>query len=123
MRPLKEYIGIPYEVKNCWDLVRDYYKGQFSIDLLQYYEGKTPDRDETGVLIKTNMGDFDRVSSPEVGDLVLIKLYGFENHIAIYAERGVILHTTKGIGSHLDSLSRYEHLVSGYFRHRKNPCD
>lgn len=111
-------IGIPYEEKNCFDLTREFYRLVLGIELKHYFDGKDPGRDQTKALIYTNIGDFIKVEVPEFGDIVLIKLYGVESHIAVYVGGDKILHTLKGAGSLLDRLGRWDKNIVGFYRVR-----
>lgn len=109
-------IGTPYKDKDCWHIAKDFYKIEFGIDLKQYYEETPDNRDLQANMIYSNKGEFDKVDSPTYGDIILIKMYGVECHIAIYLDRGKILHTSKKTGCIIDSLSKWEKMVSGYYR-------
>jgi cell wall-associated NlpC family hydrolase len=115
-RNLSHYIGRNYEQVNCWDLVREFYLKEFGIELRQYY-GKDLTSTEQQSLILSNRGSFTKVADPQFGDLMLLKLYGIECHIGIFIGEGKFLHSIKTTGSVLDSLDRYKHLISGYYRH------
>jgi cell wall-associated NlpC family hydrolase len=116
---LARYIGRPYEKVNCWDLVREFYLGEFRIELSRYHNGLTPDKYVSASLIQSNKGDFVRVDGPaEYGDLMLIKLEGIECHIGIYIGNGRFLHTLQMAGSCLDRFDKYRTRTVGFFRHR-----
>lgn len=122
---LKKYIGRDYEKYNCLDLVKEFYLDFFGLTIKEYYEGGTPDRREVESLINTNRGDFERVDDSgerKFGDLIVIKLYGIECHIGVYIENGMFLHSGRTVGSHIDRVSKYEHLVAGFYRHREIPA-
>ena len=118
MKNIAKYVGRPYEESNCLDLVKEFYKEWFNLEIKSYYEGATPDRYEAAALIKTNKGDFQKVDKPQFGDLVLIKLFGLECHIGIVIGGGKFLHSARNIGSNIDRLERYSQLIVGYYRHR-----
>lgn len=115
---LRKYIGRDYEKYNCFDLVKEFYLEFFGLELKNYYEGKVPDRREVSNLIVSNKGDFKKIEGRlQFGDLVLIRMFGMDCHIGVYISPETFLHSTKGIGSCLEHLSRYKHLISGYYRH------
>ncbi len=124
LQPLKKYIGRDYETYNCLDLVKEFYKDLFGLDVKNYYEGPVPNRREVQSLIVTNRGDFIEIPRAErkFGDLVLIKLYGIECHIGVVVDASRFLHSAKHIGSNIDRLERYSKLISGYYRHREVPA-
>lgn len=115
---LRKYIGRSYDKYNCFDLVKEFYKDHFSLDLKNYWEGKAPDRTEVESLIVTNKGDFIKVEKPEFGDLIVIKFHGLECHIGVYVGNNRFLHSARGIGSLMDRIERYSKMIAGYYRHR-----
>lgn len=118
---LRKYIGRNYEDYNCFDLVKEFYKDNFGLDLKHFWEGDTvPGRKEVESLIVTNKGDFIRVTAPKFGDIVIIRLYGVECHMGVVIEGGKFLHAARNIGSLLDRLERYSLMIAGYYRHRVN---
>lgn len=116
----RKYIGRDYASYNCFDLVKEFYKDHFDLDLKNYWEGgPVPSRDEVESLIVTNKGSFIPVSTPQFGDIVVVKLHGLECHMGVYTEGGKFLHSARNIGSLLDRVERYQHLIAGYYRHRE----
>ncbi len=119
-KDIKKYIGKPYDQYNCLDLVKEFYKDFFHLSVKNYYEGSTPDRKEVSSLINTNRGDFEQITGKKkFGDLVVIKLYGIECHLGVVLDENTFLHSSRGIGSHIERISRYKNLISGFYRHRE----
>ncbi len=116
---LSKYVGRGYEDYNCFDLVKEFYKDQFGLELKNYYEGDTPDRKETTSLIVSNKGDFVAVDTPQFGDIIVIRLYGLECHLGVCVDRSHFLHSARHIGSLLDRTERYSKMIAGYFRHQE----
>lgn len=113
----KKYIGREYNDYNCFDLVKEFYKDNFSIEIKNYFEGgPVPDRAAVSSLIISNKGDFVEVQNPVFGDIVVIKLYGIECHIGVVVDKGMFLHSTRGVGSNMERLERYKKLIAGYYR-------
>lgn len=118
---LRKYIGRSYETYNCFELVKEFYKDQFGLDLKHFWEGgAVPGRKEVESLIVTNKGEFVPVKDPKFGDIVVIRLYGIECHMGVVIEGGKFLHSARGIGSLLDRLERYSKMIAGYYRHQVN---
>ncbi len=115
---LRKYIGRDYASYNCFDLVREFYKDQFDLDLRHYWEGETPERREAESLIHSNKGDFIQVAFPKFGDIVIIRLYGVECHIGVVVDESKFLHSARGIGSLIDRRERYSKMIAGYYRER-----
>jgi len=120
MDKYKHLIGTPYDKKDCWGIVVEFYRLVYGIELKHYYDEVPQSRDIANNLIYHNKGDFKKVSEPMFGDIVLIKLFGIESHIAVYLGDGLILHTSKNTGCVIDRLSKWEKVVTGYFRVEDN---
>lgn len=117
---LRKYLGRSYETYNCLDLVKEFYKDFFNLEVKNYYEGSVPDRRQVESLIITNRGDFQKVEGPpKFGDLVVIKLYGIECHLGVVIKGTKFIHSAKNIGSNIDRLERYHKIIAGYYRHRE----
>ena len=113
----KTLIGIPYSQKDCWGIVVEFYKTAFEIELKNYYTEIPTTRDMARNLIYSNMGDFEEVKdAPQYGDILLIKMFGVESHIAVYIGNDTMLHTTAHSGCCIDRVLRWKHLVVGYYR-------
>lgn len=119
MKPLSEYIGHSYEKYNCLKLVQEFYKDQFGLEVRNYFEGEVPSREDVVNLIITNKGEFLKVENPSFGDIVIIKLYGVECHIGVVVDAKYFIHSAKRIGSCMERLSRYRHMIAGYYRHQE----
>lgn len=109
-------IGVPYSKMDCWRIAVEFYKIVFNHDLKNYYDEIPQNRDIAKNVIYSSMGDFTKVETPKFGDLILIRLYGIESHIAVYIDKDKILHTTDHSGCCIDRLARWEKLIVGYYR-------
>jgi len=118
---LTPMIGIPYEELNCWGVARQFYASYLGIELKHYTEIHDPDAETTRQLISTNVGDFICIDDCELkfGDLILIRMFGVESHIAVYIGDGKMLHTQKKTGSVIDRIERYENRITGFYRVKK----
>jgi cell wall-associated NlpC family hydrolase len=109
-------IGTPYSEKDCWGIVCDFYRIVFNVDLKQYYETVPESRDIAKSIVYDSMKDFVEVKERKFGDLLLIKLFGVESHIAVYLGEGMMLHTSKHSGCLIERTSRWEKLIVGVYR-------
>lgn len=109
-------IGVPYSEKDCWGIVCDFYRIVFNVDLKQYYETVPESRDIAKSIVYDSMEDFVEVKERKFGDLLLIKLFGVESHIAVYLGEGMMLHTSKHSGCLIERTSRWEKLIVGVYR-------
>lgn len=109
-------IGIPYEVLDCWGIVREFYSLVYGASLQSYYTEIPKDREIAKSLILSSMKDFECVLDRKFGDVVLIKLYGVESHIAVYLGEEKILHTNFNTGCVIENIGRWEKLIVGFYR-------
>lgn len=114
-------IGIPYSDKDCWAIVVAFYRQVFKIELQPYYSEVPTDRKVTEKLVYSARKDFDQVYDRKFGDIVLMKMLGFESHIAVYLGDGKILHTQEKTGCVIDSIAKWEKIVIGFYRPKSGP--
>lgn len=112
-------VGTPYEKLDCFGVARKFYSWVMGVELKHYYDGEAKERDEAKSLIYSNMGDFEQVTEPKLGDLILMKMYGVESHIGVYIGSGAMLHTQKTTGCVVAPISRYSKVIVGYYRVKK----
>jgi cell wall-associated NlpC family hydrolase len=111
-------LGTPYRDKDCWGIVVEFYKIVFNYDLKSYYDEIPTNRDIAKSLIYSSMGDFVSVDEKDIlfGDILLIKLYGVESHIAVYLGEEKMLHSTLHSGCVIERTPKWKHLIVGYYR-------
>lgn len=109
-------VGLPYERVNCWDLVVLFYRQIFKYELAPYYEDGKTDPNTVQGLVNIARTDFERVTEPQFGDIILMKMMGVESHIGVYISSEKFLHTQTKTGSCLDSLAKWQKIVVGYYR-------
>ena len=119
-RAYSKLIGTPYSTLDCWGVVLEFYRLVFNVELKPYYEQIPETRDIAKRIVYDSMKDFIEVSEREFGDILLIKLFGVESHIAVYLGNGTMLHTSKHSGCLIDKISRWEKLIVGTYRMRQN---
>lgn len=121
---LFKYIGRPYKQYNCFDLVKEFYKDQFDLDLKNYFDGpEVPGRHEVQSLIVSNKGDFIQIGVPEFGDIVIMFIRGIPCHMGVCIGGGKFLHAHEKADSCIDSLKRWSNMVEGFYRHRERASD
>lgn len=111
-------IGIPYSEKDCWGIATEFYREVFGVELKKYYDAIPTKREDAKELIASSVGEYRQVKDSEksFGDLILIKLFDIDCHIAIYIGEGKILHTVAKSGCVIDRLDKWKHLIVGYYR-------
>lgn len=116
-------IGVDYKEKDCWGIVKTFYLEIFGIELdfVTYNRDFDLDSDEwaatTETLITANKGKFTQVFKPQMGDIVLIRLYGIPAHLGIYLDEQTMLHTSEKTGCIIDRLSKWEKRIEGFYRY------
>ena len=111
------FIGVPYEEKDCWQLVLLFYRLVFDINLVQYAYEDPFDKEEIASLIITHRDKFIPVSSPKFGDIIVLRVFGFPSHLGIYLNESQVLHTTDKTGSIVDQMSRWKTRLEGFYRY------
>jgi cell wall-associated NlpC family hydrolase len=111
-------VGTPYEKLDCWGVVVKFYDIFFGLSLAPYYSDIPDSAEKAEGLVRHAMKDFIRVGTPDmrIGDIILIKLLGYESHIAVYLGKNKILHTNHKTGCVVDSFTRWEKMVVGVYR-------
>ena len=111
-------IGTPYKIRDCYQIVVDFYRIVFNLELRNYYDEAPQNKDIAKNLIYSSMKDFKEVYTREFGDIVLIKVMGVESHIAVILDSTTLLHTTKATGCVVDRVSKWEKRIVGTYRVR-----
>lgn len=112
-------IGIPYGDANCFDIVRMFYREELGIDIkdLNRENLSADDRAAVESLIVASKGDFEKVDSPEYGDIIVIKVMGLESHVAVYIGNDRMLHTYHPEGSScVEHLGKWKTRIAGFYR-------
>jgi len=107
-------IGTDYEKMDCWQLAKRFYLDVFGIELKQYYEVNPRDIQKQKDLILSSKGDFIQVTSPEEGDLLVIKIHGIPAHVGVYIGEGKVLHSIQKIGVCIESFKKFN--IEGIYR-------
>jgi hypothetical protein len=100
----EKYIGLPFEdnVFDCGELVIVVQREQFGRTVYLPVERKDYTLAEIQALIEDRLDEqWDEVTTPEMGDMVLMKIRGRETHVGIYVlVKGVphVLHALQDVG-------------------------
>ena len=105
MIDLTKYIGRSYEECDCFDLVKEFYKDHYNLDLCNYFDGQNPkNREIVESLIISNLGHFEKVEIPAYGDILVINIFGFSCHLGVYVGDGTFLHAARNVGSCIEPI-------------------
>lgn len=127
-----KYISVPFadhgRSKNgcdCWGLVTVVYKEKFKIDLpfLLDYDNVKDVRHIT-TLCKNECENWEEISKNEEQpyDVLVFNILGAPCHVALVVEKGLMLHTEKGIGTHISDYKRDKqwcNRLAGIYRYVK----
>jgi cell wall-associated NlpC family hydrolase len=127
-----KYIGIPYKVNgetfessDCYGLCKLYAKNELNITLPTYFYSDTNNEQTAEIAIqlaKHGMGEgWQKVESPEYGDIVTFRIMGHEVHCGIMISSKEFLHSLKGRMSCIEELSHinWQHRLTGVYRWTK----
>jgi hypothetical protein len=90
--------------KNCWWLVRDYYKEQLGIELPLYCVSLPDVRERIPVIIESLKKDWQPIYEPEINCLVGMGRKSEITHVGIYIAKGKILHLIENHTGILESI-------------------
>lgn len=112
MRPIAHnFIGRPWSELPCYEMVVAYYAAQGIT--LRPYEAYW-----TGAATEAGRMEWQAVSEPEEGDLIVMNLTGrAADHVGVYIDGGRILHSTEYAGVCVEELARYHRRIMGIYRY------
>lgn len=118
-----QYVGVQYEMRGCWELLRRVYLEQLGIELPTYAE-QAPDMDRArlGALIATERTAWQAIPPGEehATDAVLFRVMGESSHIGIVIGAGRFLHAKPGTNACIESYRGplWARRIEGFYRHR-----
>ena len=116
---LRDLVGLPYRTFDCWELVKFFYKKAFSYDLggvdIEYSD--PTNNVEISTVLEIGKNKFTEVTTPEYGDVMLLRVYGYASHLGIYLDNRKFLHTTAATGSVLADTDVWKNKIEGYYRY------
>lgn len=116
------YVGTPWEVFDCWHLVRIILREELAITIpaLGYPDGK-----HAGSLLehcerdyKRFLNDWQEVATPAPGDLILFLDRGLPSHAGLVVNGSQFIHSQPATGAVIERLDAYwKARVFAYYRH------
>ena len=87
------YVSIPYEEKNCWQLLETIYATEFGITVgpVEVQRGHMRARDWVDVL--------DEGLGVREGDVILFRSSAVNKHVGVILNHELMIHSTKGCNS------------------------
>ena len=128
------YIDIPYKDGgrdraglDCWGLVRLVYSDQYGIELPSFSTAYSTVKDtaRTGELIAQHKEQWEPLTQPEPGCVVLMRVLGSETHVGVYIGEDKFLHIRSGANSVVESISsaKWQHRIVGYFKYTEKVAE
>jgi len=125
-----KYIGIPFEDKgrtidglDCWGLLWLIFKEQFNIEIptfLDEYPTAT-NFPQIGKLIGDNIYTWIEIERDirKVGDVILLRLFGYPVHVGILVNKQQMIHVFKGTNTCLQRINSivWKKRIQGIYRH------
>ena len=107
---IQRYVSIPYEERNCWELVQAIYAAEFGLDI--------GEKDQWPQQVKDKA--WFEVTTPREGDVVLFKTTENAKHVGIVlGVNGYMIHTQRGSNSCIEAFTTrlWKNRVLGFYRH------
>ena len=123
------YIGIPFKDRadteknsDCFGLVRLIYKQVLKIEVFKPNSSAFNSRSVLREFLEETSRNWDEVKELKKFDVIAMahdpKLVSIVQHFGVYIGNGKMIHTLKGIGSHISNIHEYEYFIRGYYRHK-----
>ena len=127
---LSNYIGIPFEDRadtldsaDCFGLVRLVYKQILNIKVFKPNSSAFNSRSVLREFLEETSRNWNEVKELKKFDVIAMahdpKHPDIIQHFGIYIGNGKMLHTLKGVGSHVVNMSEYNYFIKGFYRWQK----
>ena len=119
---ISNYVGIPFEEYNCWQLICKIYNEQFGIKLSDYSnEYKTAlDKENIRLIYERELKIWQQIKNPAFGDIIVLMIQGQPWHTGIVVSKQFMLHTERKIQSMIESYNGiiWKNKIIGYYRYQ-----
>jgi cell wall-associated NlpC family hydrolase len=109
-----KYISIPYEKKNCWELVESIFNAEFGISI-------GPVEDQRGHLRARDWIDviYEDLGVRE-GDVVLFRSSVVSRHVGVVLNQDLMIHSIKGANSCIEKWKGplWDNRLESVYRHK-----
>jgi hypothetical protein len=119
---VKQYIGLPFEVCNCWQLICRVYRDQLAIRLpfLDDQYADPFDREAISKLYETVLAQvWLRTDTPELLTAAVFRMQGQLWHVGLVITKDTMLHTHPKIDSSLERFNNkiWAHRIEGFYKY------
>lgn len=114
---LADHIGLSYDNYDCFELLRLVYWKLKGVEIPDHPYKNPLDYKHISQVVKDNKPAYKKIQNPELGDIILLRVYGVPSHLGIYIDKNRFLHTQKQTGSIVDRLDKWEKRIVGFYRY------
>ena len=116
---INKYIGIPYDEKNCLELLKFIYKEESGIILPKYDNYVNDDHIESieKQFNETNI-DWIKLDKPEPMCLIMMNIAGHPVHIGLCLDETYMIHTLRGHNSAIEKHNsiKWKRRIEGFYK-------
>ena len=117
-----DYVGIPFDKYNCWQLVCLIYKQRFKIKLCDYGNEYIDSLDKENIkkIYDRELKIWHPIEMPSLGDVIVLKVMGQPWHAGLMVSKQFMLHTERHLESVIESYNGtiWKNKIIGYYRYR-----
>ena len=125
------YIGIPYGSKgedrscvDCWGLMRLIYQEQKGVTLPDFsglYDDSN-NAEQAAATIVSGIPSFTKSETPEVFDIIILRIMGWDCHCGLYLGEGRMIHSLEGHSAAIEDIDshKWKDRIEGFYRWAKN---
>jgi cell wall-associated NlpC family hydrolase len=119
---VNDYIGLPFEEFNCWDLFRKVYREQFNIHLPDFkneYNSHMDGRRIKKIMRRELYLNWSKKEIPKIGDGIALNIRDEPWHVGIVVSDESMLHTYNKISSCIESFKgpMWQNNIVGFYRY------
>ena len=121
---VKNYVGIPFEQVNCWQLVCKIYREQLAIDLPYLDDDYADALDKAAIanLYERELATvWQKVHTPTPFDCIVFRIQGQLWHVGLIVAKNEMLHTHDKIDSTVERYNTrlWRHRIDGFYKYKK----
>ena len=118
---VEKYVGLPFEIYNCWQLICLVYKKEFNT-LIPTYENEYDDaldKEKISKIYARELKLWVKTDVPKPPDIVVCRVKGQPWHAGIMLDEGTMLHTLKHVNAIVEHYDRFvwKNRVLGFWRY------
>lgn len=122
-----KYIGAEFQphgregTYDCYGLIRKVLADEFNIKLPSFDRYETVKDEAVSDLIAEGLKDWQKINTPQEGDVIIFNVAGRPLHIGLVIEKGKMLHIEKGKNAVIESYTdpHWKPRIEGFYRYEK----